>query len=207
MRRMRPVAVAVTTLLLSAATAGAVTGLEPEPTPPPLGPPLIHQDPVGDVAGGSGPDFVACGVSEPWESLVSFTFEFAAEPPLSYDLETWSTDELFVAVSPRADADFLKGDFEYALIVHGATLPSDAETGSGLYDSTRAEGDEVYWRVVDIAVDGSTLTLSVDKKLIGDPDTVYFMAGASREGQEETEVYDVCPDEEVGPLAYELVGG
>lgn len=207
MRGMRPVAVAVTTLFLSVVTTVAVTGLEPEPTPPPLGPPVIHQDPVGDVLGGSGPDFVACGASEPFESLVSFTFEFAAAPPLSYDLETWSTDELFVAVSPRADADFDEGDFEYALIVHGATLPSDAETGAGLYDSTRAVGDEVFWRVVDVAVDGSTLTLSVDRKLIGDPETVYFMAGASSEGQEETTIYDICPDDGVGPLEYELVDG
>ena len=207
MRRMRPVAIAVFMLMSFVTTTVPAAGVEPQPTPPPLGPPVMHQDPVGDVAGGSGPDFVACGASEPFDSLVSYIFEFAAEPPLSYDLETMSTDELFVAVSPRADADFDEGDFEYALIVHGATLPRDAETGAGLYDSTRAEGDEVFWRVVDVAVDGSTLTLSVDRKLIGDPDTVYFMAGASREGQEETTVYDVCPDEEVGPLEYELVGG
>jgi len=191
-------------LALALATATTASEAEPEPTEPPLGPPLVYEDPRGDVAG-TGPDLLACGVSEPWESLVSFTLEFASEPPLSYDLETMTTDDLWVALSTKPGPLF-EGDMEYALIVHGATLPLEETTGSGLFDATASEGDEVFWRVVDVDVDGSTLTLAVDRKLVGDPDTIYFQVAVGSEGQDEASGYDMCPDEEAGPGEYVLYG-
>lgn len=171
----------------------------------PTGPPAVFEDAADDVEGGSGPDFVSCSVSEPWESLVRFELEFVDDPPLSYDLETMRTDELWVAVATGPDA-VLPDDLTYALIVHGATLPRVAETGSGLYDTTATEGNEVFWGVVDVAVDGPTLALSVDRKLLGDPDQLSFYAWAGSEGDDGEGGYDSCPDEDAGPGTYRLAG-
>lgn len=193
--------VAATTLLAGPTVAGDV---ETEPTEPLLGPPTVYEDPVGDVPEGA-PDLISCSVSEPWESLVRFELEFASQPQLAYDLETWTTDELWVTVSTRPDPVF-PDDVEYALIVHGATLAEVAESGSGLYDATAAEGDEVFWGVVDVDVDGPTLRLSVDRKLLGDPDVLYFSALATSEEADESGEYESCPDEEVGAGRYVLVG-
>jgi hypothetical protein len=160
-----------------------------------------YEDPVGDVPGGIGPDIVAVTISEPWESLVSFKVEFATDPPITYDLETMSTDQLTIGLSPRPGAVAFE-EFEYMLMVHGATMSQEVETGAALYDSTRPEGDEVFWRVVDVDVDGPTMTLTLDWKLVGDPDTLAFFVGASTEGPAETDVYDVCPDEDQLPGIY-----
>jgi len=187
------------TLLLAAPTVAADD--EAGPTGPPLGPPAVYEDPAGDVPEGA-PDLISCGVSEPWESLVRFELEFATDPPLSYDVETWTTDELWVMVATEPGAA-MPEDLEYALIVHGATLSEAAETGSGLFDATAAEGEEVFWNVVDVEVDGPTIALSVDRKLLGDPDSFAFFAMVATEGTDE---HDSCPDEEVGPGAYELFG-
>jgi hypothetical protein len=183
-----PVVIA-TSILVSAA---AVSASEAEPTAQPL---ARYEDPVGDVPDGFGPDFVACSVSEPWQSLVGFSFEFASEPPLGYDLETMTTDELWVGVTTEPDALF-PDDFEYLLIVHGATLAEEAEAGASLFDTTQAEGDEVFWGVVDVHVDGATLTLTVDRKLVGDPEELYFLGLAVAEGQDDV---DLCPDAQRGP--------
>ena len=203
MSRMLLIAGITTTLALSGANAAVAAESESEPTNPPLGPPVVYDDPAGDVTG--GPDLIACGASEPWESLVSFRLEFASEPPLSYDLETMTTDELWVAVSTKPGPLF-EGDIEYALIVHGATLPQEETTGSGLYDATATDGNEVFWRVVDVEVDGSILTLTVDRKLVGDPEVLYFQTAVGSEGEDESGGYDMCPDEDEGPGEYELVG-
>jgi len=139
-----------------------------------------YEDPVGDVTGGVGPDIVAVTISEPWESLVSFEVEFATDPSITYDLETMATDSLAIGLSSRPDARVFD-EFEYMLMVHGATLPQELEIGSALYDSTQPVGDEVFWRVVDVAVDGPTVTLTFDWKLVGDPDTLaFFVAGDGR---------------------------
>jgi len=204
MYRMRLIATVATTIMLCGATANGATDAEPEPTDPPLGPPVVYDDPVGDVEG-EGPDFVSCAVSEPWQSLISFRFEFASEPPLGYDLETMTTDDLMVGVATEPDAVFPDG-MQYILGVHGATLPEEAENGSPLYDTTQPEGDEVFWGVVDTDVDGPVLTLTIDRKLLGDPEALYFMAGAASEGQEGGDAYDACPDEDLGPGEYVLVG-
>ena len=77
-------------------------------------------------------------------------------------------------------------------------------TGATLFDATQAEGDPVFWRVVDVEVEGATLTLAVDRKLVGDPEELYFVGIVSAEGQE---VGDFCPDvQELGPGRYQLGG-
>jgi hypothetical protein len=194
---------AIAAALLLATPASAVEP-ESEPTDPPLGPPVVYEDPVGDVDG-EGPDFVSCGASEPWDSLVRFRFEFTSEPPLGYDVATSSTDEMWVGLATSPDIAFPEG-LEYILIVHGATLATATESGSGLYDTTQPEGDEVFWGVVDAEVDGAVLTLTVDRKLVGDPETIYFAAAAGSEGEDGASSHDMCPDEEEGPGEYVLVG-
>ncbi len=196
--------VAMAAALLLAVPAVAEDELA-EPTDPPLGPPAVFEDAAGDVEGGVGPDFVSCSVSEPWQSLLRFELEFTTDPPLSYDLETMTTDELWVAVATGPDPVF-PDDLTYALIVHGATLPQETETGSGLFDTTATEGNEVFWGVVDVAVDGPRLALSVDRKLLGDPEALSFFAWAGSEGEDGDGGYDSCPDEDSGPGTYELVG-
>ena len=161
-----------------------------------------YEDPVGDVTGGVGPDIVAVTISEPWESLVSFEVEFATDPPITYDLETMSTDQLAIGLSSRSDTVAFD-EFDYMIMVHGATLLEEVEIGSALYDSTQPAGDEVFWRVVDVAVDGPTMTLAFDWKLVGDPDTLAFFVAASTEGSAETDVYDVYPDEDQLPGIYQ----
>ena len=198
MRTVQLVVVAAAMLLL---VTPAVAGEEDaQATEPPLGPPVVYEDPAGDTAEGA-PDLISCGVSEPFDSLLRFDLEFADAPPLSYDMETMTTDELWVAVASTPEA-MMPDDIEYALIVHGATLAEAADSGSGLYDATAAEGDEVFWGVVDVAVDEANLALSVDRKLLGDPDELRFFAWAGGEG--EGEAYDSCPDEEAGAGEYVL---
>jgi len=187
MPRKRTLATATFALVLAGASAAAADER--------------YEDPIGDVTGGVGPDIVAVTISEPWESLVSFEVEFATDPPIAYDLETMSTDQLTIGLSSRPDTAAFD-EFEYMIMVHGATLPEEAEIGSALYDGTQPEGDEVFWRVVDVAVDGSTVTVTLDWKLVGDPDTLAFFVAASTEGPTEADVYDVYPDEDHLPGIY-----
>ena len=190
-------------MLLTSASAVTTTGAEPEPTDPPIVPLVTYEDPVGDVPGGEGPDFVSCSLSEPWQSLVSFSFEFASDPPLSYDLETMSTAELWVALATDPAA-VVPEDATHLLGVHGATLEAEAVTGAALWDASQVEDDPVFWRVVDVEVEGATVTLAVDRKLVGDPDDLHFVGIVSAEGQE---VGDFCPDvQELEPGRYQLDG-
>jgi hypothetical protein len=46
------------------------------------------------------------------------------------------------------------------------------------------------------------VTLTFDRKLVGDPDTLAFFVAASSEGP--TDVYDVVPDEAELPGIYSL---
>jgi hypothetical protein len=194
----------VVAAMLLGASAAVASDSGPEPTAEPLGSPVSYEDPAGDVAEGA-PDIVACGVSEPWQSLVSFTIEFASEPPLSYDMETWTTDEVWLMLFTGPEA-VIPDDIEYVMGVHGATLAEEEKRGSTLFDTTRPQGDEVFWGVVDAEVEGPVLTLAVDRKLVGDPEVIYFHAAATSEGQGEANRYDACPDEEEGPGEYVLVG-
>lgn len=196
--RSAPMATAVAIFLSCGAIAFPMTASGTEPSEPALGPPAVYEDAPGDVA--DGPDLVACSVSEPWQSLVSFGFEFASVPPLGYDLTTGSTDTLMVFLATNPEA-VLPEEAEYVLGVHGATLAQEVTTGANLYDNARS-GDQVLWRVTDVEVDGAVVTLTVDRKLLGDPSVLYFLAGVASEGEDEPGAYDTCPDEASGPGQY-----
>ncbi len=199
MRRTATIPVAAIALVLMC--GGPILAQEQEPIPAPIAAPVTIADPVGDAPEG-GPDIVAVTVSEPWQSLVSISVEFAAEPALGYDLEKMLTDELWVGLATTPEATAIE-EFEYLLGVHGATLSGEVETGATLFDTTRPAGDEVLWRVVDVEVAGPAVTLFVDRKLVGDPDELYFFAAVSTDGEPG---YDICPDEDELPGEYSMLG-
>jgi hypothetical protein len=196
MSRRSTVSSMVATLLiasgLSSPVAAAGATAAPGPVSEPVSPATCYEDPLGDVLGGIGPDIVAVAISEPDASRVSFAVELASEPPLGYDAETLSTDALSIILAADVDAETA----DWHLIVHGASLPQAVETGAHLYDATIGE---VLEGVVDVAVDGPTVTLTVERALLGDPSQLAFAVAATtgapdEEGAERT--LDVCPDDE-----------
>ena len=71
--------------------AGAELSLEEN------GPATRHEDPVGDATG-DAPDIVACTISEPDDGpVIAISVEFASEPPLETDMETY-TDVVFIGL-------------------------------------------------------------------------------------------------------------
>lgn len=171
-----------------------------EPSTPPIADPARVGDPAGDAAGGVGPDILGFTISQPEGPLVSFGVEFVTDPPLTWDLDAESTDMLMIAISTQADAE-LPDDADYVIGAHGANLAESADRGAHLY-ATDGSGDGLLWQVVDVAVDGTKLTLTVDRHLLGDPDIVQAIAHAATEGPETAAGADACPDS--GALTYTL---
>jgi len=160
-----------------------------------------YEDVIGD-AGGDAPDIVAVTVSEPeGESTVRFDIEFAEEPPLRSDMETW-TDVLFLIMSSDGETDargVLSGN-PYTTGTHGVTLESQLDTGALLV--TQAD---MYWYVVDLDVDGPVLTFTVDRKLLGSPLDLYWqvLVGVEREESVEDEG-GLYPDEGEPPALFRI---
>jgi hypothetical protein len=160
-----------------------------------------YQDPVGDATG-AAPDIVAVTIEDSEDMpVVGISVEFASEPPLGTDEETW-TDVVFISLvtdpetgpdgQPLSRVALVDPDADYTIGAHGVTLPQYLEAGGHLVVS----GGDLYWFVVDVAVEGPTVTWNVDRKLIGDPDVLAFgvIAGVERDDATEEE-YDVFPDE------------
>jgi hypothetical protein len=186
MKTPQGMAVISTALLLVGVVAAPVSSAEPNAT-------LVRiEDAVGDTGTGKGPDIVALAVSQPEGPLVSFSVEFASDPPLTWDLEAASTDMLMIAIATQAGAE-LPGEADYVIGAHGANLTETAETGAHLY-TTDGPGDGLLWQVVDVAVDGTTVTLTLDRHLLGDPEALTAVAHAAVEGPEEAAAADACPD-------------
>lgn len=81
---------------------------------------------------------------------------------------------------------------DYILGAHAVGLAQTLDSGGML--NVTAGG--IYWYVVDVSLEGSTMTWTIDRKLIGDPDVLSWgvIAGVERETATE-EGYDSCPDE------------
>jgi hypothetical protein len=187
-------------IALALAGGGVVSATEPDEG-------QRIDDPVGDATG-TAPDIVACTISEPDGPLVSIDVEFASEPPISTDMETY-TDVIFIdlAVDPEGDMETLeeaRDETDFIIGTHAVTLPEALERGGHMYPT--AEGSELYWNVVDVAVEGPTITFSVDRKLLGDPDVISWHVLATVERGEDAEVSeesgDECPNDSRG--TYEL---
>jgi hypothetical protein len=179
--------------LLGGACALAV---EAEPTSSVANQASRFEDAVGD-AGGDAPDIVAVIISEPDEGpVLAISVEFASEPPLRTDMETY-TDVVFVDLvcDPEAPltVEVEEHETDYVFGTHGVTLERDAESGAHLYVAEGAS--DLYWHVVDVSVDGPTIRWTIDRKLLGDPDVLSWavLVGVEREDATEEE-YDTCPD-------------
>lgn len=154
------------------------------PAPVLASPSLVrYEDPVGDTQDGIGPDIVAVTVSQPDPASVSISVEFAAAPPLGYDVAAGWTDMLMVmiATSPEGvvalpgggvTADFFTG-------LHGANLQEMVEQGAPL---SVAGTEEIEMGAVRVTVDGATTTLTLTRESLGDPERIFFAMGTAQEG-------------------------
>jgi len=199
MTRMWTITMIVALFTMLCGAQAAAIGTEPDTA---LAMPGRLEDPVGDAVGGA-PDIVAVTVSEPDDGpLVAVSVEFASDPPLGTDMEIY-TDVVFVDLvcdPEEALTVGLEGQSvtDYVFGTHGVTLERDAAEGAHLYVAHGAS--DLYWHVVDVAVEGSTVTWTVDRKLLGDPDVLSWVVlaavereeGVTAEGAEEE--YDTCPD-------------
>lgn len=163
------------------------------------------EDPRGDVIG-DAPDIVAVTFSQPEdEPRVSLSIEFAGDPPLETDMETY-TDVVFIYldVDPQAVSTIqfdTEDEYDYIIGTHAVQLPIFVGSGGMLYETTGL--GQVHENVVDVEVDGATVTWTVDRELIGDPDIISWavLAGVEIEDTAETSEdtaeasFDVCPDE------------
>jgi hypothetical protein len=155
-------------------------------------------DPLGDVIG-DAPDIVAVTFSQPDdEPRISVSIEFAEDSPFDTDMETY-TDVVFIhlAVDPEAvqTVQFeTEDEYDYIIGAHAVQLPILVESGGMLYET--AGLSELYENVIDVAVDGTTITWTVDRALIGDPDKISWavLAGVEMEDAEEM-AFDVSPNE------------
>ena len=153
-----------------------------------------YADAVGDAVGES-PDIVSVTVSEDDEwPVVRFAVEFAESPPLESDMKTWA-DALFLMMSSEDTVDergVLAGDY-FVTGTHGSTMQEAADQGTIL-----ASEDDMFWHVVDVEIDDATLSFTFDRKLLGDPEDLYWqvLVGVERDQSigEEEEEGDAYPD-------------
>ena len=156
-----------------------------------------HFEDAGGDALGDAPDLVAVTVSEPEGPLLSFRIEFASEVRLEADGA--GMDILWLALDTDPEVTFPELD-GYSMASVGAMLPGELETGGHLL-----AGNDLYWRVVDLALDGAAITFSVDRKLLGDPDGLYFRVySAALQGSLYTEQVDHFPEVDEPPARYTL---
>lgn len=161
-----------------------------------------HVD-AADDATGMAPDILAVTIDGRTDSpLVGISVEFASEPALRTDGDTW-TDAVFIFLTsdPALDGDGcavglasrtdVRSDF--AIGAHGVTLGTLVEEGGHL---AVGDGTDLYWLVVDVAVDGPIVTWRLDRKLLGDPDAlaVQVLAGVEHEDPS-ADGYDSFPDD------------
>jgi hypothetical protein len=142
-----------------------------------------YPDRPGDVTGGSGPDIVSVRVSSTAASI-TFRVRFAHAPPLRVSARGGWVDMLLVGIDvpplgPRPSAP--GGEWpgaDFALGTHGpSTTGRLVRLGDGMPPSA--------WQVatVRIATRGSTVTLSIPRRVLGSPGWFTFAAAAARERQ------------------------
>jgi hypothetical protein len=157
--------------------------------------PSTFRDPVGDVAGGAGPDLVSVTVSNTFAG-VAFGIRFAEAPPLRASPSEGWIDMVLVGIDvpPYGPPPGPIGGWagvDYVAGLHGAQReilfrPMEgspegagrpAETAGG---TTAAPGGVVR---LDATVDGATLRFAIPRRLLGDPASFAFSVAAGREGE------------------------
>ncbi len=165
------------------------------------------EDPVGDAVG-EAPDIVAVTFNEPeGEPRVSVSVEFAGDPPLETDPETY-TDVVFInldcdPVTAQTVAFGVEDDVDSIIGAHAVQLPGFVESGGMVFEV--AGPSKVHEGVVDVEVDGPTVTWTLDRSVIGDPEVIAWavLAGVEVEDAEEM-AYDVSPNDGEPWGVYEL---
>jgi hypothetical protein len=199
--------VAIAGLLVAGGDPAAAQESSVEPSAAAVSPvagPVRYEDPAGDQEAGIGADILVVTASQPDVDSLRFSVELAPDAALTYDLETMSTDMLWVVMATRPGAfeQLPDGgiDVDYITAVHGATLPRDVEEGAHLYVASGAQDGELLENVVDVTVADTTITLTVGLDLLARPDEVFFEVWSVTEGQEETSGGDGCPNEGQGHI-------
>lgn len=160
-----------------ATTSGALAGAPVQAGAPGL-------DPAGDVKGGAGPDLTAIDISHT-ATTVTFRVRFAKAPPLRTSTEEQWTDMLLIAIDvpPRSlrrtahgwlGSDFylgMHGAEPVAVLVRAPKSPSEQGRMLGRQPA---------------AVSGRTISITVNRRRLGDPDWVEVAVAAGREASSPT---------------------
>jgi hypothetical protein len=157
--------------------------------------PATFRDPVGDVAGGDGPDIVSVTVADT-SADVTFAIRFAEAPPLrTSPSEGWIDMALVgIDVPPYGPPPGPIGGWpgvDYVAGLHGAQpdilfrrMEPPAEGGDQPTGTASATPDAPEQAVrLDATVDGATLRFAIPRRLLGDPPSFAFNVAAGREGE------------------------
>ncbi len=150
------------------------------------------RDPVGDVAGGAGPDVVSVTVAHT-PADVTFGIRFAEAPPLRASRSGGWVDMLLVGIDvpPSGPPPTPTGwnGVDYVAGLHG---PEElvlfrsvrASSGDGRPGTTTGGGDVARMRLERLraTADGATLRFSIPRRMLGDPASFGFSVAAGREG-------------------------
>lgn len=128
-------------------------------------------DPKGD-APGSGPDITAVTLSHT-DTALTIAVEFANAPPLAFDEDEHYTDMLLIGI--HTDDDLGRTDVEFYTGAHGVDLTRAPVVRAGI-ESPRAQVGTAA-----LAVDGATLSLTVERSLLDDPEEIAVSVAAGRE--------------------------
>ena len=132
-------------------------------------------DPPGD-ARGSGPDVTAVTLSHT-DTALTIAVEFANAPPLAFDEGERYTDMLLIGI--HTDDDLDRTDVEFYTGAHGVDLTRAPVVRAG------SESPRARVGTADLAVDGATLSLTVERSLLDDPEEIAVAVAAGREYADE----------------------
>lgn len=124
-------------------------------------------DPRGDV--GDAPDVTAVTLSHD-DRAVAIAVDFGSAPPLGYDEDY--TDMLLVGI--HTDEDLSRSDVEFWTGVHGVDLDRGLVVAA-------AGADSQVVGYADVTVEGTSVTLEIERALLGDPDEIAVAVAAGRE--------------------------
>jgi hypothetical protein len=138
-------------------------------------------DRVGEVEAGTGPDLAEVTVSDT-DTEVTFAVRFADAPPLRIDEDDGWVDMLLIGIDvpplgPEPDGP--GGEWRGADYAFGTHGPAESAMLVRMGGGKLAD--------LDVTTSGSTMTLSVPRSALGDPDWFTFTVAAGREGAEEGE--------------------
>ena len=160
------IAAVLLALALGASTAAALGGVS-------------FPDPVGDVKGGAGPDLVSISVSHT-SSAVTFRLRFATAPPLGVSVRERWVDMLLVGIDvpPRG---LKRGPYGWLGADYYAGLHGMEKTAILVRAPTAKSGQGRVLARTKAVVAGRTLSFSVSRAKLGDPDWFEFVVAAGRE--------------------------